>query len=687
MTIIKSNHDKTKEGLIKELQGILERASTLEKEKTKLQQHVEMLEESENQYKKIIETQGEGVAIVNPNELFIYANPAAEGIFGVKPGELIGRNLEEFLEPEEFHRVVQQTEKRQRGEKSVYELEILRHDKQKRMILLTVSPFYDDSKIFKGSLATFRDITERKRAEEEVNEQKEILKAVIESSLDGTLVVDEKACVTHANERFYQMWHIPGELKKVQDHTKLLDYVLDQLEEPEAFLSRVRQLYESSEESLDTILFKDGRMFERVSFPLMREGNIVGRVWTFRDITEKTRAEEEKRKLEKKLQHALKMEAIGTLAGGIAHDFNNILAAIIGYTEMVSDDVPENSITMKNLQQVLQGAARAKELVKQILTFSSEDEGDRKPVLLENIVNESLNLLRASLPTTIDIRLNIHSPLHPILANQSQIHQVMMNLCTNAAYAMRENGGILEITLKEIDLNPNSIGQKNLEPGRYQQLSVSDTSTGIPPGIVNRIFEPYFTTKKPGEGSGMGLAVVYGIVRNHGGEITVYSEPGKGTTFHVYFKIAEIPMVSEEKNCKPGEIQGGNERVLFVDDELELAKLGEQILKNLGYQVVSATGSIEALEIFSNHPSYFDLVISDQTMPQMTGLQLTVELKKIRPDLPVIICTGFSENINEETYKSHGVNDFFMKPVTKKEIAAVIRRVLDPLANYDKNYK
>jgi PAS domain S-box-containing protein len=680
MAIRKSDNAKTKEELIKELTGIRERVAELEKEKTKLLQRVEMLEESENRFRKIIETQGEGVAKVDLHERFIYANPAAESIFGVKPGELLGRNLEEFVEPEEFHRVVKQTEKRQRGEKSVYELEILRPDKQECMILLTVSPFYYDQKIFKGSLATFRDITERKRAEEEVKEQKEILKAVIESSSDGILVVDERAGMTIANERFYKMWHIPGELKKTRDHTKLLDYVLDQLEEPETFLSRVRQLYQSSEESFDIILFKDGRMCERVSFPLMREGNIAGRVWAFRDITERTRVEEEKRKLEKKLQHALKMEAIGTLAGGIAHDFNNILAAVIGYTELVSDDVPKNSIAMKNLQQVLQGAARAKELVKQILTFSREDEENRKPVLLANIVNESLKLLRASLPTTIDIRSTIASPLHPILASQTQIHQVMMNLCTNAAYSMRENGGILEVTIKEIDLDPDSIGQKNLEPGRYQQLSVSDTGAGIPPGIINRIFEPYFTTKKSGEGSGMGLAVVYGIVRNHGGEITVYSEPGKGTTFHVFLKIAETHAAYEDKIYQPGEIQGGNERVLFVDDELELAELGGQVLKSLGYQVVIATSSIEALEIFSNYPSNFDLVITDQTMPQMTGLQLTVELKKIRPDIPVIICTGFSENINEETYKSYGVSDFFMKPVTKREVAAVIRRVLDPLA-------
>ena len=241
MTTKKSDHTKTTEELIKELTGIRERLAELEKEKTNLRQQVEMLEESDNQYKKIIETQGEGVAIVNPDELFIYANPAAEGIFGVKPDELINRNLKEFVEPEEFHRVVKQTEKRQRGEKSVYELEILRPDKQKCIILLTVSPFYDERKVFKGSLATFRDITERKRVDEEVKEQKEILKAVIESSLEGILVVDEKASITHANDRFYQMWHIPGELKTVQDHHKLLDYVLDQLEEPEAFLSRVRQ--------------------------------------------------------------------------------------------------------------------------------------------------------------------------------------------------------------------------------------------------------------------------------------------------------------------------------------------------------------------------------------------------------------------------------------------------------------
>ena len=669
----------TKEELIKELTGIRERAAALEKEKTKLRQRLKMLEESENRFRKIIETQGEGVAKVDLHERFIYANPAAEGIFGVKPGELLGRNLEEFLESGEFNRVVQQTEKRQRGEKSIYELEIVRPDKEKRLILLTVSPFYDDREIFKGSLATFRDITERKRAEEEVKEQKEILKAVIESSLDGILVVNEQASITHANERFYRMWHIPRELIETQDHLKLRDYVLDQLEEPEMFLSRVHRLYKSSEESLDTIIFKDGRLFERVSFPLMREGKIAGRVWAFRDITERTREEEEKRKLEKKLHHALKMEAIGTLAGGIAHDFNNILAAVIGYSELVSDDIPENSITMKNLQQVLQGAARAKELVKQILTFSREDEEERKPVLLANIVNESLKLLRPSLPATIDIRLNIDSRLHPILANQTQIHQVMMNLCTNAAYAMRENGGVLEIALKEIDLDPESIGQKNLEPGRYQQLSVSDTGAGISPGIINRIFEPYFTTKKSGEGSGMGLAVVYGIVRKHDGDITVYSEPGKGTIFHVFLKIAEIPTVSEDKIYQPGEVRGGNERILFVDDELELAELGEQILKGLGYQVVSAIDSIKALELFSNQPSNFDLVITDQTMPQMTGLQLTVELRKIRPDIPVIICTGFSENVNEGTYKSHGVNDYFMKPVTKKEVAAVIRRVLDPL--------
>ncbi len=371
------------------------------------------------------------------------------------------------------------------------------------------------------------------------------------------------------------------------------------------------------------------------------------------------------------------MEAIGTLAGGIAHDFNNILSAIIGFTELVSDDVPEHTLTKKNLEQVLTAANRAKELVKQILAFSRKDEEDRRLLHLGNIAGEILKLLRATFPATIEIRSHIESHLHPILANKTQIHQVIMNLCTNAAFAMNETGGVLEITLKEIDLDPNTINNKDLVPGRYLQLSVSDTGQGMVPEVRRRIFEPYFTTKKPGEGSGLGMAVVYGIVKSHGGEIILYSEPGQGSTFHVFFKVAQVERVPGEAISQTDQIPGGNESILFVDDEQNLVEIGKQMLKSLGYQVETTTGSLEALEIFSTAPSKFDLVISDQTMPDLTGIKLTKKLRKIRPDIPVLLCTGFSESINKENYREKGISAFLMKPISKKEIAFVIRSVLD----------
>jgi len=659
MTTEKSDADKTKAQLIQEL--------------TELRKQVAQLEESEKQYKAILETQAEGVAIVDPQEKFIFTNPAAEKIFGVEAHDLLGRNLVEFLEPEAFRTVKQQTEKRLKGMQSIYEHEILRPDGEKRIILLTAAPFYDEHKQLKGALSIFRDITEAKRSAEALKEQEEIVRAVIDSSSDGILVVDKIKGYGHTNSRFYEMWHIPEEYKYDQH----LYYVANQLNDPQAFLSQVLDLYQSPKESFDTLFFKDGRTFERVSFPLWRKGEIAGRVWSFRDITERKRAEAENKKLENQLQHAQKMEAIGALAGGIAHDFNNILGAIMGYTELAADDTPIDSPAGKNLDLVLKASLRAKELVKQILTFSRKDEESRKPLLLAEIIMDSLKLLRASLPATIDIRCHIREPLHPVLANPTQMRQVIMNLCTNAAYAMREKGGILEITLKEMEPDPGLLADKDPDHGLYQVLSVSDTGHGIPAEIIRRIFEPYFTTKKTGEGSGMGLAVVHGIVKGHGGEIIAHSEPGKGSIFNIYFKITGEKRLPLQDTSSTGAIPGGNERIIFIDDEKDLAEIGKRLLVNLGYRVVSATGSLEALEIFRADPSGFDLVISDQTMPHLTGLQLAGQLKQVRPDLPVILCTGFSESIDEMNYQSQGISDLILKPIGRRELARVVRKVLD----------
>jgi len=394
-----------------------------------------------------------------------------------------------------------------------------------------------------------------------------------------------------------------------------------------------------------------------------------------RDITGRKLEEENKKKLESQIQQAQKMEAIGTLAGGIAHDFNNILAAIMGYTELALGEVEDGTGLNSNLQEVLQAVNRAKDLVKQILTFSRQSEKELKPVQIKLIVKETLKLMRASLPATVEIRQQINSDVL-VKGDTTQIHQLMMNLCANAGYAMQEKGGLLNVCLDKVVLDAD-FGDRypNLKPGSYLELTVSDTGSGIPKHILPRIFDPFFTTKDKGKGTGMGLAVVHGIVQSHGGEIFATSELGKGAVFRVLLPAIEYQQ--EIESISENSIPGGSERILFVDDEPDLTKTSKKNLESLGYDVVVRNSSRDALELFKSLPHEFDLVITDMTMPNMTGDALAKELLSIRPDLPIILCTGFSANIDEEKAAAMGIRAFVSKPVLKGEIATTIREVLD----------
>ncbi len=388
-------------------------------------------------------------------------------------------------------------------------------------------------------------------------------------------------------------------------------------------------------------------------------------------------AEEYKAKLEGQLQQSQKMEAIGTLAGGIAHDFNNILGIIVGNTELAMDDIPGWNPAHYNLEEVRKASLRARDMVKQILSFSRQTKQEAKPVRIKTIIEEALKLIRSSIPTIIEIRQNYSAQADTILADPTQINQVLMNLCTNANHAMREKGGILEIGLKNIDLDEKDvIRYQNITPGKYVALSVSDTGHGIEPDIVDRILDPYFTTKEIDEGTGMGLAVVHGIVKNHNGAIDVYSEHGKGTTFNVLLPLIQSEILPEAISSKP--LPTGTERILFVDDEKALADLGKRMLERLGYDVTVRTRSIEALEAFRAQPDKYDLLLTDMTMPNMTGKDLAQELLRIRPDFPIILCTGYSETITEDSARQFGIKSFVMKPLVMREIAVTIRQVLDP---------
>ena len=403
-------------------------------------------------------------------------------------------------------------------------------------------------------------------------------------------------------------------------------------------------------------------------------GAVSGLIGAILDITDRKRAEEEKEALESRLLQAQKMEAIGTLAGGIAHDFNNILAAIIGFTEMALDEIPPGSPVQSHLGLVLKSGLRGRDLIRQILAFSRKTNYERIPLSVSSIVTETAKLLKASLPATIQLTVTPASTTDVVLANPTEIQQIVMNLCTNAAYAIHDSVGQLSITLTGIDVEPGSPLESSLAPGAYVQLTVKDTGTGIDAKVMEKIFVPFFTTKQAGQGTGMGLAVVYGIVKSLKGDITVESTPGIGSTFRIFLPLVKAD-ASRESGA--GEVPRGKERILFIDDDELLAGLGKTALEGLGYKVTTMTDSVKALKSFSKNPSRFDLVFTDQTMPEIPGLDLAEEFLKIRPDIPIILCTGHSDTVSPEIAKEAGISGFLMKPLAKREVALAIRRVLD----------
>ncbi len=380
--------------------------------------------------------------------------------------------------------------------------------------------------------------------------------------------------------------------------------------------------------------------------------------------------------LEVRLNQNQKMDAIGTLAGGIAHDFNNILAAIMGNVELAQFDIEDDNPVGKCLDQILKASYRAKDLVMQILDFSRQSKVDRRAIQVKPIIQEALKLLRASLPSTIEIRTSITPEVCPVLADSTQIHQVLINLCTNAKHAMAEKGGVLMVGLQPRELDAdNSDDYPDLEPGRYLELSISDTGYGMDAEIQKRIFDPYFTTKEKHVGTGMGLSVVHGIVKSYGGSICVESNKKVGTIFKVLFPIVEN--MENVQGQTVAHLPTGKERILFVDDERVLADIGKEMLERLGYSVAASTGPNEALEVFKIQPDAFDLVITDMTMPRMTGDMLAKEIMQIRTDIPILLCSGFSEIMNVDKANSIGIKDFLMKPLAIQELAYNVRKAID----------
>ena len=412
------------------------------------------------------------------------------------------------------------------------------------------------------------------------------------------------------------------------------------------------------------------------TFPIRNSlGEVIRMAGVAEDMTEERRVQETLVKTERQFRQASRMEAIGTLAGGIAHDFNNILTAILGYTELGLASVPKGSRTQRNLQEVMTAGHRAKHLVLQILAFSRQSGQGKKPTPIHTVIQEALKLLRATIPTTIEIRHSLMTKAS-VLADSTQLHQVVINLCTNAEYAMRETGDLLEIILEDWDVTEENVRSvSGLQIGPHVRLTIQDNGAGMSSDVLERMFDPFFTTKPIGEGSGMGLAVVHGIVANHGGALLVDSMVGKGTKVEVY--LPTIPTSAWDGSGDQDLIPVGKETILFVDDEETIVRLGKELLSQLGYTVEVHTSSQEALNAFRHNPQRFDLVITDQTMPGLTGEALSRELLRIRPELPIILCTGFSHIITAEKAKALGIQAYLMKPLAIRDLAPIVRHVLD----------
>jgi PAS domain S-box-containing protein len=646
------------------------------------------LREAKEQLEKFLENSIDPIMVgdstghvVKPNKAFldmigytadeIIGNPV-HGLSVTEPGVYESRTgesvvISEDIFTENYHWIEQLFEN---GKISNWETYYIHKSGKIIPVTQNIILTYNDQGAVTGSFSIIRDLTSAKKAEAELRVSEERFRAIAESSLDAIITADNQSKITFCNPAAEKMFGYSREELIGQPGSMLV---------AERFRNQDRIAYqhilEKSRSRRDGKLVeacglrKDLREFPvEISVTTCTIGDKLYFTSTIHDISERVQFEEQ-------IRQSQKMEAIGTLAGGIAHDFNNILAAIIGFTEMSVQKLEGNPPLKRNLEQVLKSSYRARDLVKQILTFSRKNFEERKPMEVSPIISEALKMLRASIPTTIDIQVNIDKQAGMVNADPTQMHQVLMNLCTNAAHAMSRSGGVLDISLFPVFLDERQVSlYHGLEPGPYVQLTVRDTGTGIDPAIMGRIFEPFFTTKEVGQGSGMGLAVVHGIVKSHGGAITVDSKLGEGTAFHIV-----LPQVQDTKEAARGRTEAvptGCESILYVDDEAALVELGQEMLESLGYRVTAKKSSVEALEEFKADPRSFDIIITDQTMPALTGFNLAKQAMAIRPDIPVILCTGHSDTVTLETAREVGIREFVMKPMTIQTLAETVRSAL-----------
>jgi two-component system cell cycle sensor histidine kinase/response regulator CckA len=643
---------------------VLERVLREEENRSRREQAENQLHETETLLSSIFEADPTGVALT-VNGVYKNVNRMFCVITGYSAEELIGQNSRAIsANKNEFERVSKEIELKL-PKKNPLELECscTHKDGSIHDILLSVSPFNADD-FSEGLVWAILDITERKQTATSLMR----LDAAINTIDETIIITNTQGIIQYVNPAFERSTGYSND-----EALGANIHMLESGKHDQDFYQHMQQAVARGDiwKGLVVNKKKDGSFYDveaTLSCTQLPDGTVTNYITVQRDVTREL-------KLEQQYRQAQKMEAIGALAGGIAHDFNNILAAIMGYTQIAIDTVKDRPATSKHLQAILKATDRAGSLVKQILTFSRKTDQETTPVMPKTIIKEALKLLRASLPSTIEMREVIRSD-SVVLADPTHIHQVIMNLCTNAGYAMRKKGGTLKISLDDVNLDTASAEQNpGLSPGQHVKLCVTDTGNGISPEVIERIFDPFFTTKPHGEGTGLGLSVIHGIIKSCEGAISVQSEIGKGTVFQIYLPIiqAKVPIATQ----KPEAIPRGTENILFVDDEPMLVDISKKILESLGYRVAVCTASDEALAVFKKEPMAFDAVLTDYTMPKMTGLELAQEIINIRPDIPIILCTGNTETITQQKGKDIGICECILKPLKIHDLATTLRKIFD----------
>jgi PAS domain S-box-containing protein len=627
----------------------------------------EELRQNEKRFRSFIESAPDAI-FVQTKGCFTYVNKATQELFGVdSPDSLLGTPVGEHFHPSDQEAVKQRIHQLNVAKNPVpgREEKCIRQDGSIVSVEVSAVPIRYENE--DGALVFARDLTERLKTEQE----KARLFTAIEQAAASVVITSADGTIEYVNPAFekitgYTMSEVFGKNPKLLQSGK----------HDKAFYDNLWATVSGGDVWNGRIVNrrKDGSLvYEEGAISPVRDshGKIVNYVQVTQDVTKEV-------ELQNQLVQAQKLEAIGTLAGGIAHDFNNVIFAITGFTELAMLDMPPDSRARSNLERVMEAARRSGDMVKQILAFSRHGETEITTLDLSPLLKEALKFLRGAIPSTIEINQKIEPDLGKILGDPTQIHQVLMNLCVNASHAIKDGKGIISVELAEVELDADFTGKNPpLVPGKHLRLTVADTGSGIPLEIVEKIFDPYFTTKEAGKGTGLGLSVVHGIVQKHNGAITLNSEPGTGSTFDVFLPVIENEQPRAKEDTQTNIDLTGKEHVLIVDDDYQLLEMYERQLKRLGYEVTCSSNPEEALELFQRDPRRFDLVITDLTMPKMTGIELAKELSSIRPGIPIILCSGVSQVVSDSESKLAGIQTVIYKPIRRQKIAQTIRNAMD----------